>query len=197
MDIGATICRPRAPACLVCPLSADCRAAASGDARGLSRPRPAKKPRPEKVGAAFFAARPTAPSWRGAGRPRVCSAARWSCPAAPGGWATLAGSAPRTRRSPRAWTRLPRPVEHVFTHFTLRLALFRAPRRRRRRREGMVFVAPDEIDGAGFSGLMRKAADRGRSAPGPGSGDREGVAVARHGGDRAEQTGRLRPARPR
>ena len=55
-----------------------------------------------------------------------------------------------------SWTRLPGRVEHVFTHFTLRLALFGAdappdaP-------EGHVFVAPDEIEGAGFSGLMRKA----------------------------------------
>ncbi len=55
------------------------------------------------------------------------------------------------------WTRLPEPVEHVFTHFSLRLALFSAaapvaaP-------QGMVLVAPDEIDAAGFSGLMLKAA---------------------------------------
>ena len=37
MDLGATICRPQKPDCAACPLSDDCRAFASGDARSLSR----------------------------------------------------------------------------------------------------------------------------------------------------------------
>ena len=53
---------------------------------------------------------------------------------------------------------MPGAVEHVFTHFTLRLALFRAPAPDASPPEGMVFVTPDEIEEAGFSGLMRKAA---------------------------------------
>ena len=56
------------------------------------------------------------------------------------------------------WERLPGPIEHGFTHFTLRLALFRAPAPNAAPPEGLVFIAPDEIDRAGFSGLMRKAA---------------------------------------
>jgi A/G-specific adenine glycosylase len=59
------------------------------------------------------------------------------------------------------WIRLPEAVEHVFTHFSLRLALFAAPAPVAAP-EGMVFIAPDEIDAAGFSGLMRKAALRAR-----------------------------------
>jgi hypothetical protein len=46
------------------------------------------------------------------------------------------------------------------------LALFRAPAPTAAAPEGMTFIAPDEIDAAGFSGLMRKAAARGRGAPG-------------------------------
>src|SRR5262249_6632238 len=30
MELGATVCTPRAPSCLLCPLSADCRARAEG-----------------------------------------------------------------------------------------------------------------------------------------------------------------------
>ena len=59
---------------------------------------------------------------------------------------------------------MPGAVEHVFTHFTLRLALFRAPAPDSSPPEGMVFVTPDEIEDAGFSGLMRKAAMAARGA---------------------------------
>ncbi len=57
MDIGATICRPKAPGCLLCPLSEECRAAASGAPESYPG-KAAKKPRPEKVGAVFFAESP-------------------------------------------------------------------------------------------------------------------------------------------
>ncbi len=40
MDLGATICSPRAPRCLICPLSQDCRARASGMAERIPAPRP-------------------------------------------------------------------------------------------------------------------------------------------------------------
>jgi hypothetical protein len=45
----------------------------------------------------------------------------------------------------------------VFTHFTLQLALFRAPAPKMAP-EGLVFVSPEAVGDAGFSGLMRKAA---------------------------------------
>ena len=57
------------------------------------------------------------------------------------------------------WRRLPGFVEHVFTHFTLRLELFgaefggEAP-------VGLVWIAPQTVAEAGFSGLMRKAAEQ-------------------------------------
>jgi A/G-specific adenine glycosylase len=57
---------------------------------------------------------------------------------------------------PARWTRLSGHVEHVFTHFTLRLALFRADAPREAP-EGLAFVTPDALETAGFSGLMRKA----------------------------------------
>jgi A/G-specific adenine glycosylase len=44
MDLGATICTPRNPACALCPLSAPCRARAAG----LQADLPRKLPKPEK-----------------------------------------------------------------------------------------------------------------------------------------------------
>jgi A/G-specific adenine glycosylase len=42
MDLGATICLPRNPACLLCPLQQECLA----NARGVAEQRPVLKPRP-------------------------------------------------------------------------------------------------------------------------------------------------------
>jgi A/G-specific adenine glycosylase len=70
----------------------------------------------------------------------------------------LDGVSPDEAPFAAGWTRLPAVVEHGFTHFTLRLALFRAAAPETAAPEGMAFVAPEEIDAAGFSGLMRKAA---------------------------------------
>ncbi|MCK0168714.1 A/G-specific adenine glycosylase [Jannaschia sp. S6380] len=56
MDLGATICLPRRPACLLCPLSDDCAAHAAGIAPSL--PRKAAKPaKPERRGFVYLARR--------------------------------------------------------------------------------------------------------------------------------------------
>ena len=155
MDIGATICRPRAPACLMCPLRADCRAAASGDPEAFPG-RATKKPRPEKVGAAFFAARPNGAFLARRRPPKGLLGATMELPG--GQWLAgdLALIGPEEAPFAARWARLPGRVEHVFTHFTLRLVLFygQAPPNAP---AGLAFIAPDEIECAGFSGLMRKA----------------------------------------
>ena len=53
MDLGATICTPKRPACVLCPIKADCNGFAKGDAELF----PIKLPKPEKPtrkGAAFI-----------------------------------------------------------------------------------------------------------------------------------------------
>ncbi|HSG94758.1 MAG TPA: A/G-specific adenine glycosylase, partial [Afifellaceae bacterium] len=56
MDVGATLCTPRQPACSLCPLAEGCRAFRSG--RQSDFPvRPAKKPRPTRHGEAYVAIR--------------------------------------------------------------------------------------------------------------------------------------------
>ena len=52
MDLGATICRPKSPTCLLCPLAESCTAASSGRADELPR-KAAKKPKPHRRGAVF------------------------------------------------------------------------------------------------------------------------------------------------
>ena len=53
MDLGATICRPKNPACPVCPLAADCLAFASGDPTQFPAPR-TKPTRPHRHGIAWW-----------------------------------------------------------------------------------------------------------------------------------------------
>jgi A/G-specific adenine glycosylase len=53
MDLGATICSPRKPDCAICPLSADCRALASGAPESFPSPK-AKRERPHRHGLAWW-----------------------------------------------------------------------------------------------------------------------------------------------
>ncbi|MFT4012115.1 MAG: A/G-specific adenine glycosylase [Paracoccus sp. (in: a-proteobacteria)] len=53
MDLGATICTPRSPACGICPLTDGCRARAMGIASELPR-KLAKKPKPQRLGVVWI-----------------------------------------------------------------------------------------------------------------------------------------------
>ena len=54
MDLGATICTPRRPACALCPLNAQCRLLGTADPELYPR-KAAKKEKPVRLGAAFVA----------------------------------------------------------------------------------------------------------------------------------------------
>src|SRR5262249_36921836 len=56
MDIGATLCRPRNPACGPCPLAQDCAAFRAGAPEAYPG-RADAKTRPQRQGAVFFARR--------------------------------------------------------------------------------------------------------------------------------------------
>ncbi len=124
MDLGAMVCRPKAPLCHRCPLADDCRAFAEGDAESYPRKTP-KPDRPHRHGAVFLLTRgpdvalvrrpakgmlggmlglPTT-DWR---------AERFSEPEA------LASAPARA-----AWRRVGQ-VEHGFTHFSITLDVYRA-----------------------------------------------------------------------
>ena len=57
MDLGATICTPRKPSCMICPLNDDCAALAARRSRDDFRYKAPKLERPQRVGAAFVAVR--------------------------------------------------------------------------------------------------------------------------------------------
>jgi A/G-specific adenine glycosylase len=111
MDLGATICRPTAPRCAICPLKSDCAACASGDPEAYPE-RKERRARPHKFGLAYWIE-------RGGRVWLVRRPARGML----GGMSALPGSdwsdaAPAVQRSLGT-------VRHVFTHFTLDLVVVR------------------------------------------------------------------------
>jgi A/G-specific adenine glycosylase len=124
MDLGATICRPRAPDCPACPLRADCRGLAAGLAQSLPR-RTAKAASPHRHGVVFAIIRG---SQVGLVRrpPRGLLGGMLGLPttpwrAAPWSRAEAMGHAP----GPGSW-RSVGEVSHAFTHFSLDLQVMAA-----------------------------------------------------------------------
>ena len=155
MDIGATLCRPRAPACAACPLRPECAAFRSGAPEAYP-PRAAAKAKPRRMGAVFFAYRADG-AFLARRRPaKGLLASTLELPGTPwtgeGPGKSWAEGAPVVL----GWRRLPGAVEQVFTHFALSLTVYAAPD------EG---GAPDPhfwvdeaaVPEAGFSNVMRKA----------------------------------------
>ena len=113
MDLGATICTPRKPACVLCPLAADCEARADGLAETLPR-KVAKAPKPERRGYVYLARRGT--DWLQEVRPgRGLLGGMTGFPTSD--WADTPTQAPPFAAD---WARLGE-VRHTFTHFRLTL----------------------------------------------------------------------------
>lgn len=123
MDLGATICTPRSPACGLCPWREPCRARIAGTQESFPR-KAAKKTGKTRFGAAFVAMRED-----GAVLVRTRPARGLL-----GGMVEVPGSdwhsdyrldeALAAAPVSASWRRLPLPVRHVFTHFPLELTVF-------------------------------------------------------------------------
>jgi A/G-specific adenine glycosylase len=140
MDLGAVICRPKAPLCERCPVSAACAARAAG--RPEAWPRRAKKAeRPHRHGAAFLLLRGERvalvrrPPKGLLGGMLALPSTDWR--AEPWTVAEIEAAAPVTA----AW-RTHGAIEHVFTHFSLTLQVWRAE-------------TDDEVEGVLWAGRSR------------------------------------------
>ncbi len=123
MDLGATICRPKAPLCERCPIAFACAARAQGDPDTYPR-KSAKAERPRRHGAAFVlihrgqVALERRPPRGLLGGMLALPTTDWR--AAPLSTAEITESAPAAAD----WRPLG-SIEHVFTHFTLTLQVWR------------------------------------------------------------------------
>ena len=117
MDLGATVCSPRSPACGICPLIDVCQARAAGQQADLPRKAP-KTSKPVRLGIAYVARREDG-AWLLETRAEtglLGGMLGW-----PGSdWSDAPQEAPPI---PADWHRIDAEVRHTFTHFHLRLAV--------------------------------------------------------------------------
>jgi A/G-specific adenine glycosylase len=126
MDLGATICTPRRPACGLCPVRTDCRGYAEGLAEVLPY-RAEKGERPVRRGVTFVALRADGAVLLRERPLRGLLGGMLETPSSPWGGAAPNGKSVEQHAPLEAdWRRLPGKVDHIFTHFRLELQVYRA-----------------------------------------------------------------------
>ncbi len=121
MDLGAGVCRPRNPDCLLCPVAEFCRARAAGVQDGLPV-KPAKKARPVRHGVVYVGLREDGAVLT---ERRPAKGLFGGMAGLPGGaWAE--GEAPKAAPPVKARWREAGTAEHTLTHFHLILTVMTA-----------------------------------------------------------------------
>jgi A/G-specific adenine glycosylase len=158
MDLGATLCSPKKPACALCPWTEACAARARGDAETFPR-KIARREGKLRRGAAFVALRAdghvlvrTRPAKGLLGGMTEVPTSAWTHDFDE---SDALAAAPRVARA--IWRRVPGRVTHVFTHFPLELSVHvarigsgaKAP-------AGMRWVALTDLKDEALPNLMRK-----------------------------------------
>ena len=158
MDLGASICTPKKPACALCALNDDCAARARGDQETFPRKAP-KKTGALRRGAAFIITRGdellvrTRPEKGLLGGMTEVPTSRWL---AAQDDKTALKQAPMLRGIAR-WHRKAGVVTHVFTHFPLQLVVYTADvSARARAPEGMRWVPISTLRDEALPNVMRK-----------------------------------------
>lgn len=165
MDLGATICTPRNPACGICPWTAGCKAREAGNAASL----PAKRPKPEKPvrqGVVWVARR--GDGWLVERRP--AKGMLGGTLGFPGdGWDRAGGEPPLDAE----WQPVGE-VRHTFTHFHLILRVLMAEVATGSIASRGIFLDTPALRGDDLPTLMRKVYDlavqAGKDAKGKGQG---------------------------
>jgi len=157
MDLGATICTPKSPACGICPWRDPCAARVAGTAAELPKKTP-KTPKPVRHGTVYLAQRNDG-AWLLETRPDkglLGGMLGW-----PGSdW--IDASVPRpqgTPPMPADWQVLPGEVRHTFTHFHLMLTVRYATVTQDLLPDTGEFLPPDRFRPSDLPTVMRKAFD--------------------------------------
>ena len=123
MDLGATLCTPKNPKCLLCPVSSFCEAYTQGDATNFPKKQPKKK-RPEKSGTAWIHLNDKGEIYLEKRAPKGLLANLWQVP-------NTGLPAPDNALTPDSALSFNKvgEIRHVFTHFglTLQVMLAKTP----------------------------------------------------------------------
>jgi A/G-specific adenine glycosylase len=159
MDLGATICTPKKPACSLCPWNDACAAFQRGDQETFPRKAP-KREGALRQGAAFVVVREDGrillqrrPAKGLLGGMSEVPGSEWRADFHPD---EARNSAPKLGKALR-WRRRPGVVNHVFTHFPLALTVFvaAAPRDAKAPKGGR-WAAIDKLGQEALPNVMRK-----------------------------------------
>ncbi len=120
MDLGATICTPRNPACGICPLREQCAARARGTAAELPKKTP-KKPKPTRHGTAYVVQRSDGALLLETRPDKGLLGGMLGWPGTD--WGEAPAPAPPLSAD---WEVLDAEARHTFTHFHLVLRIARA-----------------------------------------------------------------------
>jgi A/G-specific adenine glycosylase len=169
MDLGATLCTPKNPACGVCPWRDDC----DGRRLGLVTRLPAKDakpPRPTRRGVAFWLSRADGAVLLRRRPAKGLLGGMLEFPSTPWRaepWAIdeAVAAAPLEAR----WRLLPGQVEHVFTHFSLELMVATGSMESGSLRGGSPlddgeWCPPDQFDTRALPSVMHKVARHAQAA---------------------------------
>ena len=155
MDLGATVCTPKQPACVLCPWRDDCE----GRRLGIAETLPAKVAKPERPvrrGVAFWTTRRDGAVLLRRRPEKGLLGGMMEIPSTP--WrgepwqvAEALTAAPATAE----WRTLPGVVAHTFTHFHLELAVLAGRTRTPELAKGL-WCPLDALDDQALPTLMRK-----------------------------------------
>jgi A/G-specific adenine glycosylase len=170
MDLGASICTPKKPACALCPLNEGCLAFARGDQESFPRKAP-KKTGTLRLGAAFVVTRGdqllvrTRPEKGLLGGMTEVPGSDWLA----GQEARAALKQAPVLKAVARWHRKAGVVSHVFTHFPLELVVYTATvPARAAAPKGMRWVPIATLQDEALPNLMRKVIAHGLGRSGPG-----------------------------
>jgi A/G-specific adenine glycosylase len=166
MDLGATLCTPAKPKCILCPWRDACSGRRLGIAPSLPARR-AKAPRPVRRGVAFWAVRPDGAVLLRKRPEKGLLGGMMEVPS------TLWREVPWTEAEAKAaaplpakWHLLSGVVRHTFTHFHLELAVLAGAVRAGRDAAGH-WVKLDELPTQALPTVMKKVVAHARFGPRP------------------------------
>ena len=154
MDLGATICTPKRPACALCPLNEACQARMSGLQEQFPV-KPVKREKPVRLGAAFVAERGDGAVLLVKRPDKGLLGGMTGVPTT--NWTVRADGGTGAKSAPFAadW-RSKGVISHVFTHFELRLEVFHAVVTGAPEHEGW-WSGTDSLPGEALPTVMKKA----------------------------------------
>ncbi len=156
MDLGATICTPKRPACALCPWMDACAARARGDQESFPRKAPKVEGKMRR-GASFVATRRDGRVLVRSRPEKGLLGGMTEVPSTP--WTQDFDEADALSHAPlkAAWRRLPGVVEHGFTHFPLQQSVYVASiPARTRAPAGMRWVPIEDLHSEALPNVMRK-----------------------------------------